>query len=236
MVGEDSRYGTTDLSHGNWRLSYRPSTPPQIASRFISTNSLGSPHDHDSCPSEFGRSQKVSHIATAINPIGEGRKINIGGEGETSYLGFEDFVTEKQTFGGPLDRPLISSLPDCCATDICLRSAPLTSLGQREICRIARPGCRLTLASNHQTVIRVTPFMMSIGTVLEYALLSDERWPDEIVWAVLVVEVVRPETETALSGSSSAPLQPLNQPGRSISGNDRRLPDRGGHFVSKVLL
>ena len=193
MVGEVSRSGTTDLLHGPWKLACCPSTPPQVASRFISTNSLGSPHDHDSCPSEFCRLQKVSHIATPINPIGGGRKINIGGEGETSYLGFEDFVTEKQTFGGPLDRPLTSSLPNCCATDICLRSAPLTSLGEREICRIARPKARLTLASNHQTVIRMTPFMMSIGPVLEYALLSDERWPDELVWAVLVVEVVRAE-------------------------------------------
>jgi hypothetical protein len=189
MVGAGNRSGTFDLLDGNWRSAYRVSAPPQIASRFIATDSLGSPHDHYRCPSEFGRSQKVSHIATPINPSGGGRKINIGGEGETSYLGFEDFVTEKQTFGGPLHRPLTGSLPDCCASDICLRSAPLTPFGQREICRIAQPGCRLTLASNLQTVVGAAPFLTSIGTVWEYALLSDERWPDEIVWAVLVVEI-----------------------------------------------
>lgn len=189
MVSNGRQSDTPDLPVDDWKLARWSSTLQQGANRFISPNSLGSPHDHKRCPSEFGRLQRVSHIATPINPLGGGRKINIGGEGETSYLGFEDFVTEKQTFGGPLDRPLLSSLPNDCATDICLRSAPLTPLGQSEIRRIARIGCRLTLASNHSTVLRMAPFLLSVGTLVESALLSDERWPHQIVWSVLVVEI-----------------------------------------------
>jgi hypothetical protein len=190
MASKSNHFKTCNLHDGEWRLVPRQIKLAEAASHFVSIDALGSQHDHASCPSEFCRLKKVSHIATPINPIGGGRKINIGGESETAYLGFEDFVTERQTFGGPLDRPLISSLPNRCASDICFRSAPLTPLGKKEICRIGRPGCRLTFASNHQTVVGVARFMMSIGRVLEYVLLTDQQCPDEIVWAVLVVEMV----------------------------------------------
>jgi hypothetical protein len=189
MCGVDNRIAVPSLPHTG--LAFRQIKRPQVTSRLVSIDPRGSLHDHGRCPREFGRSQKVNHIATPINPAGGGRKINVGGEGETAYLGFEDFVTEEQTFGGPLDRPLTGCLPDCCASDICLRSAPLTAFGQREIRRIARPGCRLTVASNHETIVAWGPLLISIGTVLEYVLLADERLPDEMAWAVLVVEMVK---------------------------------------------
>ncbi len=187
MVSQENYFRAYNLHNGEWTPASRQRQRP--ASYFVSTGALGSTHDHDRCPSQFCRLKKVSHIATPINPIGYGRKINIGGEGETAYLGFEDFVTERQTFGGPLDRPLVGSLPDHCASDICLRSAPLTPLGKKEICRIGRPRCRITFASNCQTVRGEARFLTSIGTVLEYVLISDQQCPGEIVWAALVVEM-----------------------------------------------
>jgi hypothetical protein len=190
MASQGDYLQACDLHDGGWLIPRQKLRPARIASQFVSTDALGSPHDHHSCPTEFCRLKKVSHIATPINPLGGGRRINIGGEGETAYLGFEDFVTERQTFGGPLDRPRTNSLPDRCASDICLRSAPLTPLGKREICRIGRSGCRITFASNHQAVRGMARFLMSVGTLLEYVLLPDQQCPDEIVWAVLVVEMV----------------------------------------------
>jgi hypothetical protein len=190
MLDKGNRPSASNLPTSDWRKAFRNIPIPQTGSRLISVDSLGSRHDHDRCPAEFGRLETVSHIATPINPIGTGRKVNIGGEGETAYLGFDDFVTETQMFAGPLDRPLTCALPNNCASDICLRSAPVTSFTEREICRIARDGCRLTIASNHETMIGVTQFMMSIGKMLEYDLLTDETQPDKLIWAVLVLEIV----------------------------------------------
>jgi hypothetical protein len=85
-------------------------------------------------------------MATPINP-GLGRKANIGGGGETQYQGFEDFVTDPGVVGGP-PRPLTDTIASDTATDIALRSAPITTRGEREIRRIAASGARLTIATN----------------------------------------------------------------------------------------
>jgi hypothetical protein len=89
---------------------------PGSTSRLVSLTEAGSPHNHSLCPKETGRNNLVNHLGTPINPQGFGRKINIGGEGETKYLGFEDFVTDSNAGGPP--RPLTDKIPDSTASDI----------------------------------------------------------------------------------------------------------------------
>ena len=161
-----------------------------IGSRWVSTTVLGSPHDHKKCSLAFQQESKVNHLATPINPKATGRKINIGGEGETNYLGFEDFVTEERLIRGPTNRPLTTTLAEACASDICFRSAPITDSVRREIIRIAQTGCRLTYASNPQMMISVTSFLVSIGKVIDYVVLSDKLQPDGLGLSILVIETL----------------------------------------------
>ncbi|PTR10022.1 putative peptidoglycan binding protein [Nitrosospira sp. Nsp5] len=151
--------------------------------RFVSTTLAGAPHDHSKCPIGGFRqgpngtvSFQVNHFGTPVNPKGGGRKINLGGEGETKYLGFEDFLPN--FFPGPV-RPLTSSLPDQCASDICLRDAPISKdgsleKGKKEIMRIAQPGCRLTFCGD---VARFRLSLLSLGTVIEHIVMADPRFP-----------------------------------------------------------
>jgi hypothetical protein len=67
---------------------------------------------------ETGTNILVNYLGTPINLQGFGRKINIGGGGETKYLGFEDFVTGSSGGGPP--RPLTDKIPDSRASDILL--------------------------------------------------------------------------------------------------------------------
>jgi hypothetical protein len=158
------------------------------SSRFISTTRAGPDHNHDACPLEFNGGRTVHHFATPISPKGGGRKVNIGGEGEAGYVGFEDFVTERLTFGGPLDRPLTSCLSAKSASDIFLRSAPITyPTVQEEIVRIARPRCRLTVASTYQTLLASWHFIGSVGTLLELVIVTSQ--PDKLCYFVAVVEM-----------------------------------------------
>ena len=148
-------------------------TPPP--SRFVATTVLGPiRHNHAACPPNnpvTGSQDRCHHFGTPINPLGFGRKINLGGEGETDYLGFEDFVPNRfgiEPRNRPL-RPLTATLPDRCASDICLRFAPILKdgseeKGKAEILRIAAPGCRMTFCGLDA---RFIPTMMSLGPIIE---------------------------------------------------------------------
>jgi Putative peptidoglycan binding domain len=145
--------------------------------RFVSTTMAGSPHDHSKCPPDAkGSKTLVNHFGTPVNPRGGGRKINLGGEGETKYLGFEDFLPN--LFPGPI-RPLTSTLPDHCASDICLRDAPImkdgsVEKGKNEILRIAQPACRLTFCGD---VPQFRQALLSLGLVIEHIVMPDARFP-----------------------------------------------------------
>ncbi|WP_286135029.1 peptidoglycan-binding protein [Mycobacterium sp. UM_Kg1] len=132
-------------------LDFENSTPP--AAGLVSPSEAGAPHNHLLCPtpprvSAPGNDNRAQHRGTPINPIGNAVMINIYGEGETDYLGFTDFATEAQHAHG---RPQTSTLVSGCASDICLRSAPLNAVTINEIRRLAQTalagGCRLTYAS-----------------------------------------------------------------------------------------
>src|SRR5215467_3788103 len=158
--------------HNTKSSSSRHASHASLPSLFVSTTEFGDRHDHDKCPLRFGRLTKVDHVATPIHPVASGRKVNIGGEGETAYLGFDDFVTPDH-FNGR--RPWTSTLRDRCASDICIRSAPITDpVGKREIARIAGRGCRLTVASTHPTMSAQISFLLSLGRVIEYVCLPDQ--------------------------------------------------------------
>jgi hypothetical protein len=149
----------------------RPPLPP--ASIFVSLTPDGFPHDHSTCPFETrAQISRVHHLGTPINPQGFGRKINLGGEGETKYLGFEDFIPN--VFPGPI-RPLTSSLRDHCASDICLRFSPILKdaseeKGKKEIFRIAQPRCRLTFCGD---VARFGATLFSLGTRIERVVMPN---------------------------------------------------------------
>lgn len=145
---------------------------------FISTTVLGAPHDHSACPlsgfSAPGSGGRVNHFGLPVNPL-PGRSINIGGEGETDYLQFEDFVTG--TVIGP-PRPFTASLSDHSVQNICLRDTPIsmnesTTAGRDEIRRIAAPGCRLTFCGD---VEQFRPELLSLGNVDLQFLLTDPRF------------------------------------------------------------
>ncbi len=154
------------------------------ASKFVSTTVLGdTTHDHNQCPlsrfSRPGSNGRVHHMATPINPLGFGRKINIGGEDETKYLGFQDFSTRDGATGGPpigspAGRPFTEDLPSRCASDICLRDSPITAEIRKEISRLARPGCRLTVAQSDLAAMNGNrQFLLSVGAVLEDVFIFD---------------------------------------------------------------
>jgi peptidoglycan hydrolase-like protein with peptidoglycan-binding domain len=146
-------------------------------SQFVSLTKAGAPHDHSKCP----RLQAGEHERTPINPQGFGRKINIFGAGETDYLGFEDFSTDIRFISSTTGRtrqltfelPALGGLKDNCASDICMRSAPVSdeNFTRRtgrpntvaEIRRIAMPGCRIVFAGEESEARK----LFGLGPVIE---------------------------------------------------------------------
>ena len=156
----------------------------------VSSTVLGSPHDHSACPlsgfSAPGSGGRVNHFGLPVNPL-PGRSINIGGEHETDYLGFEDFVTGA-VVGPP--RPFTSTLSDHSVQNICLRDTPISmngsTAGRDEIRRIAAPGCRLTFCGDVQ---QFRSELLSLGTVNDDFVLTDPRFlsPPAATAEVLVI-------------------------------------------------
>jgi peptidoglycan hydrolase-like protein with peptidoglycan-binding domain len=164
---------------------------------YVSLTPEGSLHDHSKCPlspSYPGPDGRVHHMVTPINPRNTGRKVNIGGEGETQYLGFEDFLTDQEQCCGP-PRPLTSTILSHTVSDICLRDSPISSApknGQAEIERIAQLGCRLTVASDtHFINGRTRSYLLSLGRVLEDIYVFKKPWePDPFPREVLVISML----------------------------------------------
>lgn len=172
---------------------------PQPLTGFISQTPFGSPHNHSLCLPFLDSDDfqgKISHHGTPINPRRLGRMICIGGTNEVKYLGFENFVPDpRQDPSMPafavLGRPLTSSLPDHCASDICLRSAPIDRFMQTELKRIAMPGCRLTYASNAGAVVSLMPYLMSLGPQIQFDVVdkTPPKDPSEFLQGLHVVVV-----------------------------------------------
>lgn len=156
-----------------------------LASIFVSVTRAGSPHDHRKCPA-FTNNSDV-HLGTPINPQA-GRKINIGGEGETNYLGFDDFVTDFGNLSGP-PRPMTDIIPSKTVSNICLRSAPITARGEVEIRRIALPHCRLTVATNSFFMPRMVPQLLRLGVIIERLILDDKTPGDKQGLHVAVIDM-----------------------------------------------
>jgi len=169
-------------------------------SKLVSITELGDVHDHSTCPkSSFPgivlRDGKVHHMGLPINPTRRGRMVNIGGEKETNYLGFEDFTTD-DLGSEQQGRPLTSSIRDHTVSDICIRSSPITKNrsteeGKRELIRLAQPGCRLTFASHHLEVQGKTQLLRSLGRELEHVTIksTDPKSTDGIELEVMVIEM-----------------------------------------------
>ena len=123
-----------------------PLTKTRKDSKFLSSDEEFDPHDVNT-----GR---------PINPIGTGRKINLGGEQETP--GFEDYSVNlpfsgyrRNFFGGKfIFRPFTEDtdpavrVQDGEASDICIRGNPIKDDTIFTIKRIAAPKCRFTFAGD----------------------------------------------------------------------------------------
>ena len=157
--------------------------PPPPMTGMVSLTPQGTPHNHDACVPFLDSDTfegRISHLGTPINPLRTGRMICIGGTNEVKYLGFENFVPDpaqdpSMMQAWVLGRPFTRTLPDHCASDICLRSAPIDAFMKRELKRIARPGCRLTYASNIGAVGSAMPYLMSLGRQLQFEILADKQ-------------------------------------------------------------
>jgi hypothetical protein len=164
-------------------------------SELVSLDSAGAPHDHNTCPTrprvtgnEF--LGHADHKATPINPQGFGRMINIFGEGETDYLGFEDFSTQVEFLQG---RKLTSTLPDQSVSDICMRFSPIDApITRSEIKRVAMLGCRFTFAvANDFVVFHELRFLQSLGPIIEQVTFftgneADDKTPTTAVVVLML--------------------------------------------------
>lgn len=160
--------------------------------RFVCSTVLGPCPDHNTCPvSAFpcpGSKGRVSHFGLPVNPL-PGRKINLGGEGEAKYLGFEDFVTSP-VIGPP--RPFSSVIRSHTVMNICLRDTPIGKdgderKGRDEIARLAAPGCRLTFCGD---IPQFRNSLLSLGVVIEHLLMTDVRFPtrqDPVAEALVIM-------------------------------------------------
>jgi hypothetical protein len=166
-----------DRQYWLWVEQGQPSNPP-ILSGYVSMTDLGQPHDHTKCPkchSWCGPDDRVIHRETPIYPKGTGRKINLGGEGETQYLGFEDFVTTPKAYRTGPWRPLTSTLPNECASDICIRASPFFLSTGLAIWHKGQQGCRFTYAtSTEYEDANVSRFLTTMGQPLADLLYPDE--------------------------------------------------------------
>lgn len=160
---------------------------------FVSSTVLGSPHDHSTCSVDgfhaLGSGGRVNHFGTPVNPL-PGRSVNLGGQHETDYLGFEDFVPERVVGSS---NPLTSGIPDHAVQNICLRDAPIMISGSKdagrdEILRIAAPGCRVTFCGD---VPLFRDQLLSLGTVIRHLVMADPRFqnPPTATSEVLVITV-----------------------------------------------
>ena len=156
-----------------------------LSSVFVSTTAL-SPiaHPHEKCPpnNSLGAQSggRCHHFGTPIFPLGlppGSKKLNFGGEGETDYLGFLDVMPNRfgiEPRNRPL-RPLTSTLPDKCASDIFMRFSPIlkdgsVEKGKNEIIRLAAPGCRMTFCGLEE---RFIPVMLTLGRVIELVRMKN---------------------------------------------------------------
>ncbi|WP_395664902.1 hypothetical protein [Methylocella sp.] len=180
-------------------LENRPAPPPSpfVITPLVSMTPYGWPHNHKTCPPEVGQGEpvdgRVNHIATPTNPKATGRMLNLGGEGETRYLGFIDvvfyFVPESAWRG----RPLITSIPDRSVSDMCSRSAPLSHHGSREkafaeMRRVAMPGCRVTYSNSEAAYAGMRPHLLQLGRLVVETEVSFSTHANEDN-TVLVIEM-----------------------------------------------
>ena len=145
----------------------------RLPSRYVETTDKGRHHDHSQCPQAPSLQFNIAgHKGTPINPQGPVR-INIGGEGETRYLDFEDCVTDLKNLYGPAGRRTTQTIKSHTVTDLCMRSTPITMVkidngqGEREINRIAKKDCRFTYANNPGRFPAQMGFLRSIGQMIE---------------------------------------------------------------------
>lgn len=121
----------------------------------------------------------ITHKGTPINPQGGGRMLCIGGTNEAKYLRFENCVPDPARDSSmgqdPQGRLLLHTLPAHCASDICMRSAPLDPYVVLEIRRLAKLGCRFTYSSDQAMIANSMVTLMSFGPQLQADFIQDDR-------------------------------------------------------------
>ncbi|MBR0692054.1 peptidoglycan-binding protein [Bradyrhizobium lablabi] len=158
------------------------------SSALVAFDDFGPPHDHTRCPPpssdaeiELSPDGTMSHVGTPMNPLGIGRKINIGGIKEA--IGFEDCMPDPaldpDMLGVPLKgRRLTSSIPKHTVSDICVRSAPIDRFMKREIKRICMRGARLTVVQSVMQILASDfPYFREIGVIIEQGFVPSPFSP-----------------------------------------------------------
>lgn len=174
------------------------------SSALVASDDFGAPHDHSRCPLpstdgeiEIAPDGTMSHVGTPMNPLGFGRKINIGGIKEA--VGFEDFVPDPRLdrdmpAAAVKGRPFTSSIRKHTVSDICFRSAPIDRFMKREIKRICMPVARLTcVQSNERSMSSLFPYFLEIGIIDEKGFVPEpfpKTGPREIDRPFVVVTVL----------------------------------------------
>lgn len=162
--------------------------PSPKFSQLVSPTRSGATHEHKLCP----RLEAGEHEATPINPLGFGRKINIWGDGETDYLGFEDYAIDpayasnvKGRMKFTWERPENGGIADNTVSDIFMRSSPVYDdndlrIGRikprsttAEILRIATPGCRFTYSGSAENMTLYLTKVLRLGVVMETAYVDE---------------------------------------------------------------
>lgn len=147
---------------------------------YICFDPFGDPHDHSKCVPFLDSDDwegKISHHGTPLNPKRGGKMITMGGTNEVKYLGFENYVPNPALDPQMREywvrgRPFTSSLQPRSVSDISYRSAPITTYMEKEMKRIAMPGCRLTFANNSGNFVDIYPYITSLGPVLQTGMAT----------------------------------------------------------------
>jgi formylglycine-generating enzyme required for sulfatase activity len=185
--------------------------------------------DDDSLLSPPPIRELVSPTGTPLNPKRTGKMIDLFGEEETEP-GFVNYTTDpKHAVGNNgIPRPWTQDpqrppgLEDRCASDVCIRLAPLKKTTLDEIERIAMPGCRVTIA------FMTTPGDDRPGGTNSQLQSFRDRFPTRVTlfdgvhpgvtdvgnptdWKVMVAELPEqsPRSSRAASAPRTVPATPL---------------------------
>lgn len=155
----------------------------------VSPTKDGANHNHATCPPIMAG----IHAGTPINPLRWKRMVNLYGDGETKYLGFEDYAIDPSWRGStsglrPLtwEHPSRGGLKDQSVSDLCMRNSPVYDDNDlkaglikprsttAEIKRILMPGARITYAGTEENIKLYFHKIARLAAIIETNFTDDQ--------------------------------------------------------------